>query len=109
MMLLSPSLSSSSCSSSDIDKGVEPEGTSVERAEGRKRSRIAKTDCLPLSREPLMTFVLPSNARKRESETGTGPGGMELPGVAGPAMSDRAAPDEVAASVKDGVGASSAV
>jgi hypothetical protein len=62
--------------------------------------RIAKTDCLPLSSEPLMTFGLPSNARKRES-----PGGTELPGVAGPAVSDCAAPDEVVASVADEVDA----
>jgi hypothetical protein len=45
-----------------------------------------------------MTFGLPSNARKRES-----PGGMESPGVAGPAVSDCSAPDEVVASVADGV------
>ena len=41
-----------------------------------------------------MTFGLPSIARKRES-----------PGVAGPAVSDCAAPDEVVASVADGVDA----
>jgi hypothetical protein len=110
MMLLSPSLPPSSCSSSDLEEGPEPAGSSIARAEGRrKRSRIAKTDCLPLSREPFMTFTLPSIARKRESETGTGPGDMDPPGVAGPAVSDCAPPDEVVASVADGVGACSAV
>ena len=49
--------------------------------------------------------MLPSSARKRESEAGTGPGGMERFGVAGPAVFDRAAPDVVVASVADGVDA----
>ncbi len=48
-----------------------------------------------------MTFALPRNSMKRDSETG----GMEPPGVAGPAISDCAAPDEVVASVADGVDA----
>ena len=46
-----------------------------------------------------MRFSLLRNARKRESVIGTGPGGMEPSGVAGPATSDCGAPDEVAASV----------
>lgn len=51
-----------------------------------------------------MRFSLRRNARKCESVIGTGPGGIEPSGVAGPAISDCGAPDEVVASVADGVG-----
>lgn len=104
MMLPCPSSSSSSSSLSVTEEGAEPAGASVARAEGRRRrSRIANTDCLPLFREPPMTFSLRRNERKRESVIGTRPGGIESSGVAGPAASDCGAPDEVVASVAEGV------